>query len=209
MAARSTTCRPYTSTEGKHPLAGPCYFVRPRLLAEGVMTLYTREQKATDKKTLPLKSENIPDELKVRPQWVVWKAVWRAESEKLDKVPYSAESDRKASSTDLLTWSTFENASEALEAGEYSGLGYVFSSGDPYTGIDLDNCVERETGEIRQWALEVVRYFDSYTELSVTGTGLHIIVKGEVPNRRKAEIEVYSSKRFFTMTGHVLGAGGD
>lgn len=57
--------------------------------------------------------------------------------------------------------------------------------------------------------MEIIRYFDSYTELSATGTGVHIIVKGEVPNRRKAEIEVYSSKRFFTMSGHVLGAGGD
>ena len=173
------------------------------------MTLYTKVQKAPDKKILPLKSENIPDELKVRPQWVVWKAIWRAQSERLDKVPYSAESDRKASSTDLLTWSTFENACEALKDGEYSGLGFVFSSGDPYTGIDLDHCVERETGEIRQWALEIIQYFDSYTELSATATGLHIIIKGEVPNRRKAEIEVYSSKRFFTMSGHVLGAGGD
>src|SRR5215217_254487 len=196
MAAPSTTCRPCTSTEGKRPVAGPCRS-RPRRLTEGVMTLYTREQTAIDKKILPLKSENIPDELKVRPQWVVWKTVWRAES------------DRKASSTDLLTWSTFENACEALEAGEYSGLGFVFSSGDPYTGIDLDNCVEQETGQIKQWALEIIQYFDSYTELSATGGGVHIIVKGEVPNRRKAEIEVYSSKRFFTMTGHLLGAGGD
>ena len=173
------------------------------------MTLYTKVQKAPDKKILPLKRENIPDELKVRPQWVVWKAVWRAEGERLDKVPYSAESGHKASSTDLLTWSTFENACEALKDGEYSGLGFVFSSADPYTGIDLDHCVERETGEIRQWALEIIQYFDSYTELSATATGLHIIIKGEVPNRRKAEIEVYSSKRFFTMSGHVLGAGGD
>jgi len=113
------------------------------------MTLYTKEQKATGKKILAPKLENIPDELKVRPQWVVWKAIWRAESEKLDKVPYSAESERKASSTDLITWSTFENACDALETGEYGGLGFVFSSGDPYTGIDLDNCVEQETGEIK------------------------------------------------------------
>ena len=138
------------------------------------MTLYTKVQKAPDKKILPLKRENIPDELKVRPQWVVWKAVWRAEGERLDKVPYSAESGHKASSTDLLTWSTFENACEALKDGEYSGLGFVFSSGDPYTGIDLDHCVERETGEIRQWALEIIQYFDSYTELSATVTRLTV-----------------------------------
>jgi putative DNA primase/helicase len=190
-------------------LAGPCRFMRPRLLTESVMAVHTKVQKATDKKILPLKPENIPDELKMRPQWVLWKAVWKVVDEKPDKVPYSAESGRKASSTDLLTWSTFENACEALEANEYSGLGFVFSSGDPYTGIDLDDCVEQETGEIKQWALEIVRYFDSYTELSVTGTGVHIIVRGDVPNRRKDKIEVYSSKRFFTMTGHTLEFCGD
>jgi putative DNA primase/helicase len=84
----------------------------------------------------------------------------------------------------------------------------VFSSADPYTGIDLDNCVDGD-GEIAGWALEIVRYFDSYTELSATGTGLHIIVRGEKPNRRKGEVEVYSSKRFFTVTRHVVEVSGD
>jgi putative DNA primase/helicase len=84
----------------------------------------------------------------------------------------------------------------------------VFSSGDPYTGIDLDNCVD-EDGEIALWALEIARYLDSYTELSATATGLHIIVRGDVPNRRKGNVEVYSSKRFFTVTGHVVEVGGD
>lgn len=87
-------------------------------------------------------------------------------------------------------------------------MGFVFSSADPYTGIDLDNCVD-EDGEIAAWALEIVRYFDSYTELSATGTGLHIIVRGDVPNRRKGNVEGYSSKRFFTVTGHVVEVSGD
>ena len=166
--------------------------------------MYTKEQKATDKKILPVLVENIPDELRARRQWVVWKAV----GEKPDKVPFSARSGRKASSTDLMTWSTFEEATEAYEDGDYSGLGFVFSSADPYTGIDLDNCVN-EDGEIALWALEIVRHFDSYTELSATGTGLHIIVRGEIPNRRMDKVEVYSSKRFFTMTGHILEVGSD
>jgi putative DNA primase/helicase len=172
--------------------------------AEGVIALYTNEQRAKDKKILPVISENLPEELMARPQWVVWRAV----GEKPDKVPYSARTSRKASSTDLMTWSTFEEALEAYDKGEYAGLGFVFSSGDPYTGIDLDDCVG-EGGEIAPWALEIVRYFDSYTELSATGSGLHIIVRGDVPNRRKGEVEVYSSKRFFTITGHVLEVGGD
>jgi putative DNA primase/helicase len=167
--------------------------------------LYMKEQTAPNKRLLLVKVESIPRELSVRPQWVVWKAV----GDKPDKVPYSARTGRRASSTDLLTWSTFQEALEAYENGEYAGLGFVFSSADPYTGIDLDDCVDPQTGEIAVWALEIVRYFDSYTELSATGTGLHVIVRGEVPNRRKGDVEVYSSKRFFTFSGHVVEVSSD
>jgi putative DNA primase/helicase len=162
------------------------------------MTVYT------NKGILPVKVENIPEELKARPQWVVWKAI----GQKPDKVPYSARTGRKASSTDLLTWSTFEEALETYTRGECEGVGFVFSSGDPYTGIDLDNCVDKD-GEIAPWAFDIARYFDSYTEFSATGTGLHIIVRGDMPNRRKGEVEVYSSKRFFTVSGHIVEVGGD
>src|SRR3954453_3293219 len=135
---------------------------------------------------LPVRAENIPEELKRRPQWVPWKAV----GDKPDKVPYSATTGRKASSTDLLTWATFQEALEAYDNGPYEGVGFVFSSADPYTGIDLDDCVDAD-GEIAPWALEIVLYFDSYTELSATGSGLHIIVRGDVSNRRKGDVEVY------------------
>jgi primase-polymerase (primpol)-like protein len=107
-----------------------------------------------------------------------------------------------------MTWSTFEEAAEAYEHGEYAGLGFVFSSADPYTGVDLDTCVNGN-GEVASWALEIARYLDSYTELSASGTGLHIIVRGDVPNRRNGDLEVYSSKRFFTVTGHVVEVSSD
>jgi putative DNA primase/helicase len=166
--------------------------------------LYMRELAAPNKRLLLVKVEGILRELRVRPQWIVWKAV----GDRPDKVPYSARTGRRASSTDLLTWGTFQEALEAYENGGYAGLGFVFSSADPYTGIDLDDCVGGD-GEIALWALEIARYFDSYTELSATGTGLHIILRGNVPNRRKGDVEVYSSKRFFTVTGHVVEVGGD
>ncbi len=162
------------------------------------MTVYTHNR------ILSVKTENIPEELKVRPQWIVWDAV----GEKPDKVPYSAKTGRKASSTDLMTWSTFEEALEAYEQDGYAGVGFVFCSGDPYAGVDVDGCVD-EVGQIADWALEIVCYLDSYTELSATGSGLHIIVRGDVPNRRKDGVECYSSKRFFTVTGHVVEVSGD
>ena len=162
------------------------------------MTLYTNTC------ILPVIAENIPKELKARPQHVAWRAV----GEKPDKVPYCVRTGCKASSTDLMTWSPFEAVLEAYKRGDYNGVGFVFSSGDPYTGIDLDDCVD-EDGEIADWALEIVRDLDGYTELSATGTGIHIIVRGKVQNRRKGDIEVYSTERFFTMTGHVVEVGGD
>jgi primase-polymerase (primpol)-like protein len=61
--------------------------------------LYTNEQTVPDKTILPVRTENIPEELKARPQWVVWQAV----GVKPDKVPYSPRTGRKASSTDLMT----------------------------------------------------------------------------------------------------------
>ena len=66
-----------------------------------------------------------------------------------------------------------------------------------------------ENGEIALWAFEIARYLDSYTELSAPGTGLHIIVCGDVPNRRKGNVELYSPKRFFTISGHVVEVGSD
>ena len=158
----------------------------------------------TNKLVLPVKVENVPQELKTCPQWVLWKVM----GEKPAKVPYSARDGLKASSTDLLTWGTFEEALGAYESGGYAGVGFVFSSGDPFTGIDLDGCVDPRTGEVAVWAMEIVRYFDSYTELSASGTGVHVIVKGEIPNRRNGQVEVYSSKRFFTVTGHELEGHG-
>jgi putative DNA primase/helicase len=151
--------------------------------------------------------ENIPEELTERPQWVCWRLEER--DEKLTKVPYTPGTLRRASSTDLMTWSTFKDALAAYEAAEpsYSGIGFVFSSGDPYTGIDLDDCRNPETGAIAPWAQRMIdRVQEGYIETSPSGTGVHIIVVGTVRDggMRKGPIEMYSRERFFTITGEVL-----
>jgi|SRR5215218_5877180 len=138
--------------------------------------------------------DNIPEELRRRPQWVVHK----------DKIPHIAGGVGRASSTDLTTWRTFEEAVTALETGRYDGIGFVFSSGDPYAGIDLDSCRNPETGELKEWAAKIVDAFGSYAEVSQSGTGVHIIVKGKAPNKKRGKVEAYSSERFFAMTGQVL-----
>ena len=152
---------------------------------------------------LSVEPEGIPEELKVRPQWVNWK--FARDGKKWTKHPYNPRTRHKASSTDLLTWSTFTEVLEAYEAGGYSGIGFMFCSGDPYVGVDLDDCVDPETGEIAPWATQIVEGLDSYTELSPSGEGVHIIVRGKVPGPvKKKHIEIYSIERYFTITGHEV-----
>ncbi len=138
--------------------------------------------------------ENIPEELRRRPQWVVHK----------DKVPYIAGGVGRASSTDSLTWRPFEEAVRALKTGRYDGIGFVFSSGDPFAGIDLDKCRDPETGQVEEWAAAIIQELGGYAEASFSGTGVHIIVRGKAPNRKRGQVEAYSSERYFTMTGRAL-----
>lgn len=146
--------------------------------------------------------DNIPEELRRRPQWLVWKLEER--DGKPTKVPYIAGGVGRASSTDSLTWRTFEEAVQALRTGRYDGIGFVFSPGDPFAGVDLDGCRDPETGELEKWAAEIVQALESYTEASPSGTGVHIIVRGKTPNKKRGRVEAYSSGRYFTMTGQVL-----
>ncbi len=142
--------------------------------------------------------DNIPEELRRRRQWVTWKL------EERGKVPYIAGGVGKASSTDLTTWRTFEEAVEDVKKGRRDGVGFVFSSGDPFAGVDLDKCRNPETGELEEWAAKIVKHLGGYAEASPSGTGVHVIIRGKAPNRKRGKVEAYSSERFFTMTGRVL-----
>jgi putative DNA primase/helicase len=146
--------------------------------------------------------DNIPEELRRRHQWVAWKLEERGG--KPTKVPYIAGGVGKASSTDLTTWRTFEEAVEDVKKGRRDGVGFVFSSGDPFAGVDLDDCRDPETGELEEWAAKIVKHLDGYAEASPSGTGVHVIIRGKAPNRKRGKVEAYSSERFFTMTGRVL-----
>jgi primase-polymerase (primpol)-like protein len=155
------------------------------------------------KDVLAVRAENVPAELRARPQWVNWQARERLDG-RLDKVPYTPGTTRKASTTDLTTWRTFDEALKDLD--RYDGVGFVFCSGDPYVGVDLDGCVDPETGEVKPWAARIIESLDSFAELSPSGTGVHVIARGKIPYAcRREAVEMYSQGRFFAVTGHVLG----
>lgn len=151
----------------------------------------------------------IPQELRDLDQWVGWRGEWRVDASgkrKWTKIPTIAGTDANASSTNPETWCSFEAALDAYEAGVGSGLGFVFTANDSFVGVDLDHARDKDTGMVAVWAQDIIDNMDSYTEVSPSGTGVHIIVRGTLPNgrRRKDDVEMYSTGRFFCMTGAVI-----
>lgn len=140
----------------------------------------------------------IPAALKEREQWVCWRS----------KRPIDPKNGDSGSHSDPATWGTFRDALDAhrSDGTKTNGIGYVFSADGPISGVDLDDCRDPDTGEIDPWAVEIVQSLDSFTEVSPSGTGLHIYVFGSVPDggNKKGNVELYDETRFFTVTGqHV------
>ena len=137
----------------------------------------------------------IPEELKQLKQWVCAGK---------NKVPVNVKNSRSASPTDSRTWHTYEEALEFSRANpNFPNLGFVLTENDPYTIIDLDL---PENDEQKERHTKIVNSFDSYTEVSQSGNGVHIIIKGSIPKGfKKDNVEAYASARYMIMTGMVCG----
>lgn len=133
--------------------------------------------------------KNIPDELKKLKQWVCW------HQDKLPRNPYTG---GNAQSNNKETWSDFDTAIKALDKYHFDGIGFMFANG--YFGVDLDKCLDNT-----DFIDEFVETLQSYTEISRSGNGIHIICKGTLPDgaRRRGNVEMYSSGRYFIMTGKL------
>lgn len=148
----------------------------------------------------------IPTELRERPQFVVWEALPDPEhaEQKPKKIPINPKNEKPASTTNPDTWGTYDEAVAAFNNNpSLAGIGYVFAKEDPFVGIDLDHCRNAETGKIEEWAQKIINDFNSYTEVSPSGTGVHILIQGErgEGGNRKGDIEIYDKGRYFTLTG--------
>lgn len=154
---------------------------------------------------------NIPKDLQRIPQWVGWRYGKARASGKRAKDPVNPHTGRKVDPYHPKAWATFEEALRAVERYNLDGVGFVFTENDPYAGVDFDNIIDPDTGEIEPWALEIVEELDSYTEVSPSGTGLKVWLRASKPGPRckaevkGAEVEVYDSKRFFAFTGRRFG----
>src|SRR5262245_22837654 len=157
----------------------------------------------------------IPSALSDRKQWVCWRHERRRDKLghlKWTKVPVDPKSGRNASPTNSGTWGDFTSAVAYLRAhpSELAGIGYVFSSDDPFTGVDLDNARDAETANLFPWASAIVADLDTYAEVSPSGTGVKLFAVARKPGTKcrrsgeTGEVDMYSEGRYFAVTGHRL-----
>jgi P4 family phage/plasmid primase-like protien len=146
--------------------------------------------------------ENIPQELKDKPQWVAWKGEQR--NGKITKPPYNIRTGNYAHSDKSRTWATFD---ECMRASGYDGIGYVLTRDDAIAFIDLDHCRNAKAGGFNDEARRWIARFNTYAEVSVSGDGVHILARGTVAHSHKSgDYEIYDNTRFFTVSGeHIEG----
>src|SRR3989344_2535564 len=128
--------------------------------------------------------------------WVNWRLEVR--DGKPTKVPYMPNGQR-ASSTDSATWSTYTEVVAVQD--RFSGIGIVFAGS--LLGVDIDHCITDSIVSLPVAAF--VETAETYTEISPSRTGLHLYMRLTEPMRlernRYGNFEVYTSGRFFTVTG--------
>lgn len=168
----------------------------------------------------PVNLDAIPPLMREHVQWVLWGYEWHRDRACWTKVPYyfrDNESGRggrlvHSKSTEPSLWMGYAVALNRRERMDRQagglGIGFVLTDGDDFVCIDLDDCRNRDTGEITPGALAIITEFDTYTEVSPSGTGVKLFLRGrKTCNRSKnveREIEVYERARFVTMTGLLL-----
>jgi putative DNA primase/helicase len=102
---------------------------------------------------------------------------------------------------------TYEQVKASLSCNpKLAGVGFIFTDADDLTGVDLDHAID-DAGNVTPEAQAIIDALDSYAEVSISGTGVHIIARGDIPKSVKTGgVEMYGRGRFFTVTGnHIEG----
>lgn len=153
-------------------------------------------------KSVGIATENAyPIEFTERNQWLKW----RYDN---GKCPY--QNGHRVDYTNPNYWLSYHTIDNSDK------VGFVLSESDPYAVIDLDDCIN-ENG-VHPVARAILRKADSFSDISVSGSGIHIYIKAELPDGIKtvqselpadsdypeAKIEAYDRKRFIVISGQKI-----
>lgn len=126
-----------------------------------------------------------------------------------EKKPVNPLTGNPAQSNNPDTWGTFEEAVAAVDTYKLDGLEIML--GDGLCGVDIDHCIA-EDGTVAPIATEIINAMNTYTEKSLSGTGVHMYFTGAIDEagdiykkNPKNGVEIYSSGRPFVVTGNTVG----
>jgi hypothetical protein len=135
-------------------------------------------------------------------RWVNWKLQTR--EGKVTKIPYTI-TGKPASSTDPATWATYAEAKAASE-----NVGIVLTNTKQLLCVDLDHVIENK--KFLKEFLSLKKFVDeanTFTEISQSGTGLHLFFEITEPltleANRHANIECYVNSRYIAVTENSFG----
>ena len=129
----------------------------------------------------------LPEAMTTTDRWVCWK------DRDGRKIPVDAKTGLPAKSNDPATWASHEKA-QAARKNDPSLAGLGFMLGDGFAGVDLDACID-EAGEIQPWASNVISELPTYCEISPSGTGVKLFLRGEVSQGRKGRLVKSPARR--------------
>ena len=152
--------------------------------------------------SFPHHPESVPAELKAGERWVT------CDEYKVPLIAIENGACFAASSTNAETWRSYETALTAYSENEHiSGVGRVICEDEDYVGVDIDDCLDPDTGEISDGGSAILTRLASYAEISPSLTGVKIWATAPEITRayKKPGLEIYPQGRYFTVTGLVTG----
>jgi hypothetical protein len=152
---------------------------------------------------------NIPPELRTPPLWLQYYLA--KDPKKPDKKPgkhpcvkYSTSEYREANLRSL------DKLLERTTV-KHDGFQRYVDKAEGFVFIDIDRVRNPDTDEVEPWTAKLIEELDSYTEISASGKGFHIVCRGTLeedfhldPN----QVEIYSGNipnKLMAMTGDVYG----
>lgn len=163
-------------------------------------------------------ASKLLEELSPHRHWLLYRkeAVTKGRNKgKITKVPYQL-NGHKGSPTNSQSWTTYDKAYAAVEAGRFDGIGYALTADEGYICIDLDHCVNPKTGDIDPWAMDILDIVQeaggTYSESSPSKTGIHLWGRGRLPNNKGIhqpmenghDVEMYTNAHYMTVTGEPM-----
>jgi len=126
--------------------------------------------------------------LKETPHWMCWYYSMDDEGD-LRKKPYPHEGSDIykpgiARYNSEQSWLSYSEARDIQKSTNHPlGIGFVITEKDDYIALDIDDCMYDGNSKLTHETKTIIESFSSYTEISPSKTGVHIIVKGQAPTQ--------------------------